>query len=170
LGSDDSAEFWLLSKTDLEKGVIGKEPLFIHRLRTVVELSDEVEIPNNELHVPSRDELVKEAARQLIIKGTRSSGDQLMSEAKAALEKQPKDAQQKFTHMVATKLTAERRVPARVAVFQSALNTLIRLYMASFNDPFVEEVSFHQLGGTITAGITKFACRENTADDARPMV
>jgi hypothetical protein len=154
LDANDDSNFLLASKQQLAAGVLGEHPVFGRRLRTVVEISDELEVPPDEAHVPTQEELINEISGRLIIQRTGLSGDELVRQARAKLASQSRQETQQLTQFLARKLTATHRVPSRVPDFQSALNTLLRLYMARFDDFFVEEVSFHQLGGTITSGIT----------------
>ncbi|NOK33640.1 hypothetical protein HMI49_10560 [Corallococcus exercitus] len=68
------------------------------------------------------------------------------------------------------KLYARQSIPQASDRFLSALNRLIRWYMALINDPFVEEVGFHQLGATSTLGIQFAATVDGKMLESAPFV
>src|SRR5438132_4907143 len=68
LGANDESGFLLVSKAQLAAGIPGEHPVFTQRLRTVVELSEELPIPREEMHVPTQEELKTEMSRMLILK------------------------------------------------------------------------------------------------------
>lgn len=115
-------------------------------LRTLVAHTTSIELVEADL--PLLDEGKLHEAMQSRIIGENPMAfagktDDLKTEATRRLSEMGKDAKAVFLHEESVRDYSRRL--ANAELFVSNLNRLIRLYMAQFNDFFVEEVTLHQL-------------------------
>ncbi len=130
-------------------------------LRTLVTHTTSIEL--TEADLPKLDKGKLHEAMQSKIIGENPMAfagrtDDLKAEATRRLSEMPKEAKDEFLQDESVSAFARRL--ANAELFVSNLNRLIRLYMAQFNDFFVEEVTLHQLASnTPLRGVFTFvAC------------
>jgi hypothetical protein len=128
-----------------------------HDLRTIVRHRDEATILRANLPVPTGGQLF-DAAQSYLLRATPGivpgGPEQLQLQARHWLDHLDEAGRQAFTTDTSVRLAAAAAFPHRdVAYFCGAVNVLIRLYMARFNDRFVQEVTESMFSGTAMRGI-----------------
>jgi hypothetical protein len=115
-------------------------------LRTLVAHTSRIDLAEADLPLLNEDKL-HEAMQSKIIEENpmafAGKTEDLKSEATRRLSELEKDSRTAFLRVESVR-EYSRRLP-NAELFVANLNRLIRLYMAQFNDFFVEEVTLHQL-------------------------
>jgi hypothetical protein len=127
-----------------------------HDLRTIVRHQDQAKVPRSELPTPTGDQLLKAAQSYLVraAPGVAPGGpQQLQLQARNWLDRLDDDDRRAFTTDASVRLAAATAFPRDVDYFCGAVNVLIRLYMARFNDRFVQEVTESMFSGTAMRGL-----------------
>jgi hypothetical protein len=115
-------------------------------LRTLVSHTSSIDLAETDLPLLNEDKLHEAMQRKIIGENpTEFAGktEDLKSEATLRLSAMEKDSRAAFLRMESVREYSRRL--ANADLFLANLNRLIRLYMAQFNDFFVEEVTLHQL-------------------------
>jgi hypothetical protein len=128
-----------------------------HDLRTIVRHRDQATVPRSELPAPTDGQLF-EAAQSYLLRATPGvvpgGAEQLQIQARHWLAHLNHDDRGAFTTDTSVRLAAAAAFPHRdVAYFCGAVNVLIRLYMATFNDRFVQEITESMFSGTAMRGL-----------------
>jgi hypothetical protein len=132
------------------------DTLYKHQLRTIVRHGDEVHLSREELPTPDENQLFV-AAQQHIMRhnaGDHGGPAQLEESARRALTELGAKDRAGFVVDTSVRLAADRLFPNQdVETFCRAVNVLVRLYMAMFNDFFVQEMAESLFSGTAFHGI-----------------
>jgi hypothetical protein len=128
-----------------------------HDLRTIVRHRDQATVPRSELPAPTQGQLF-EAAQSYLLRATPGvipgGPEQLQLQARHWLAHLGDDDRRAFTTDTSVRLAAAAAFPnGDLACFCGAVNVLIRLYMATFNDRFVQEVTESMFSGTAMRGL-----------------
>ena len=133
------------------------ESTYKHELRTLVRHTDEVTVTPDDLAKPTAEDLF--AAMQTGIlrdhRGYAGDKNQLQADARAAMSGMSEGVRQAFVEDTTIRMTAHRLFPnGDVTTFCKAVNALIRLYMTTFGDYFVEEVLPQHFANTAFRGLS----------------
>ncbi len=133
------------------------ESTYKHELRTVVRHTDEATVTPDHLVKPTDEDLF--AAMQTGIlrdhRGYPGDKHQLQADARASLAAMSEEVRQAFVEDTTVRMTAHRLFPnGDVKTFCKAVNALIRLYMTTFGDYFVEEVCRKHFANTAFRGLS----------------
>jgi hypothetical protein len=139
------------------RGELGErwDNAFKHDLHTIVRYTDEVNVTLDQMVRPTDDDLF--SAQTSILRDSRDySGDlhQLHAHARASLDAMTAEVRQAFVEDTTIRMTADRLFSRNDSrTFCKAVNTLVRLYMTTFGDFFVEEVLPQHFSNTAYRGI-----------------
>lgn len=121
------------------------ETSYVHELRTIVRNRRDVEIRHTDLPAPTPDQLFEAAQTHLLRSqpgGFPGGPTELQPVARSWLDNLSADDRNSFTAETGVRLAAAATFPRTEAEhFCGVLNVLIRVYMARFNDRFVQEVT-----------------------------
>jgi hypothetical protein len=128
-----------------------------HELRTIVRHREEARVRRGDLPAPTDDQLF-EAAQQHILHATPGivpgSRPQLQAEARQWMAGLDAETRTAFTTDTSVRLAAAAAFRSRIVdIFCDAVNVLIRLYMATFQDIFVQEITESMFSGTAFHGL-----------------
>lgn len=118
-------------------------------LRTLVAHTTSIELAEADLPLLNDEKLHEAMQSKIIGENPMAFADRtedLKTEATKRLSELDEDARSEFLHDESVREYARRL--AHAELFVANLNRLIRLYMAQFNDFFVEEVTLHQLASS----------------------
>jgi hypothetical protein len=154
----DNAESMLVGTVEELRPRLGDrwDALYKHDLRTIVRHQDEVPLDREELPTPDEEPLHIAAQQHLMRHNAVRPGDpaQLQETARRALAELNAHDRAAFVVDSSVRLAGERLFrPRDVEGFCRAVNVLVRLYMATFNDLFVEEVTERLFSGTAFHGV-----------------
>jgi hypothetical protein len=112
-------------------------------LRTVMRHVLTVDVPDHELPVVGEAELLEDIGADVVkeLMGAAGGQEAITAEARRRLDAMPSEERElRRTHGVARRYVRSHMRPSHEE-FLAAVNVLIRLYMARFNDAFVETIS-----------------------------
>jgi hypothetical protein len=133
------------------------DSLYKHELRTIVCHWEEVQIRRDNLPVPTHAQLF-EAAQQYLLRATPGiipgGPEQLQLQSRQWMDGLSSEDREAFAADTSVRLAAVEVFPHHeVESFCHAVNVLVRLYMATFQDRFVQEISESMFSGTAFQGI-----------------
>jgi hypothetical protein len=148
------------------------ETSYVHELRTIVRNRREVTLRTSELREPTPEELFEAAQTNLLRlnpPGSFPGGpEEIQREARTWLDRLAAGERTAFAATTSIRLTAAATFPRTEAEqFCCVLNVLIRLYMARFNDRFVQEVTEGMFSATAMWGLrVSLYCNGHEFDSA----
>lgn len=148
------------------------ETSYVHELRTIVRNRAEVTISLADLPAPTPDQLFQAAQTyQMRINpgGFPGGPEEIQREARGWLDNLGTEDRTNFSVETSIRLAAAATFPRTEAErFCRVLNVLIRLYMARFNDRFVQEVTEGMFSATAMRGLrVSLFCNGREFDSVR---
>jgi hypothetical protein len=167
------AKSWIIGTPEELQARFGDrwDSIHKHELRTVVRHDDAFSLTREELPTPDNEQLRDAAIRKMLENnpGYVSGPDGLQADAQRALAELNAEDHASFVTDTTIRLASRRGFPPKdVEVFCQAVNLLIRLYMANFNDFFVQEITESHFSGTAFHGIhVSTYCNDQSLETAR---
>ncbi len=170
---DVDAKSWIIGTPDELRARFGDrwDSVLKHELRTLVRRDDAFSLSPEELPTPDNDQLRDAAIRKILENnpGYVPSPEGLQADAQRALAELTAEDHASFLADASIRLASRRVFPPKdVEVFCRAVNVLVRLYMATFNDFFVQEITESLFSGTGFHGIhVSTYCNAQSLDTVR---